>query len=82
MRCSHSLLPLDVFVPMCDRCLSHTAEAVYGCRNCNYAVCKWCFLGGEEVVSTLLAAEKALAQVRNAVERIKAEIDDDLYVWV
>lgn len=67
---------------MCDRCLSESSNAVFGCVGCHYAICKWCFFGGRDLAERIADAERSMAEVRRAIERFQAEIDEDLYVWV
>ncbi len=79
---SHALAPLAAFVPICDRCMSQAANCVFGCAACNYAVCKWCFMGGDRLLESLQTAERAISCARKAVEHFKEELDSDIYVWV
>ena len=75
-----SLIPKTAFVPMCDLCLRSCA--VFGCPECSYRVCKWCFLGGNELVERVAGAQRALTDMRREVEDFKCRVDGDLYAWV
>ena len=78
----HVLTPLASFVPLCDGCMSQSANCAFGCATCNYAVCKWCFMDGDLLLETLQTAERAIVGARKAIEHFKEEVDSDIYVWV
>ena len=78
----HPLLPLASFVPLCDLCFNPRAESTFGCIRCNYAVCKWCYLGGGKLMGIVANAQQGLAEMRKELEDLKERVDGDLYVWV
>jgi len=78
----HPIIPLASFVPLCDLCFNPRAESPFGCAACNYAVCKWCFLGGGKLMSIVANAQQGLLEMRKELEALKERVDGDLYVWV
>ena len=77
-----SLTPLPETRNRCDSCNCVGSTAVLGCRECRYAVCKWCCVGGHRLFELVAQAETSLMKLRNEIAVVKARVDGDVFVWV